>query len=411
MGHLELLVGGHVLGVGQLPVEGHDWSESFALGNQTQLAWSEVVVLAVTLHLCLLNEPQRFLEQVLNGQLHHGAPDCFSVVEYARVLLLLLCAVEEAPHEADHQVLENPLEDPPQDPVVLVLEVPGILLVGRVLQPLNFVGVELVQQRDPGEHLESVELDKLSDFLVEDLLVLTFEEAGWEDLSYELRQEIGHLSVGGFAQSIQVLENLAPLSTAKLRLFQQLCLFLLPISRQRAIFTQIVVVIELLLIVDDLDQHLDYVVFDLLAHASEAKHLLVNLVCDLLGGYFAVEHMLLEEGVLAVHMGAVEQPVAVDDILPVVLPNVVGVVVLLVLDIVLVTLDIFANDLSRSRQLLARRAIILEPQDVVLSFRILFIALVIWGCFDPLLVVKGLVQPTELVVEVNEDIGARDLDK
>ena len=118
---------------------------------------------------------------------------------------------------------------------------------------------------------------------------------------------------------------------------------------------------------------------------------MVNLVSDLLGGYFAVEHVLLEEGVLAVHMSAVEQPVAVDDILPVVLPNVVSVVVLLVLYVVLVTLDIFSNDLSRSRQLLASRAIILEPQDVVLSFRILFVALVVGGGFDPLLVVKGLI--------------------
>ena len=58
--------------------------------------------------------------------------------------------------------------------------------------------------------------------------------------------------------------------------------------------------------------------------------------------------MLLEESILTVHMGAIEQPISVDNVLPVVFTDIVRVVILLVLDVVLVALDVLSDDRSCS---------------------------------------------------------------
>ena len=121
------------------------------------------------------------------------------------------------------------------------------------------------------------------------------------------------------------------------------------------------------------------------------EHLLEDLVGDLFGRNLGIEHVLLEEGVLSVHVGAVEEPVAVDDVFPVVLPYVMSIVVFLVFYIELVTFNVFADDLASSRQLLARRTIILETQNIVFSLGILFVAFVIGSILDPFLIIKGLI--------------------
>jgi hypothetical protein len=80
----------------------------------------------MTVHLGLLDGLKSFLEQILNTQLHHHAPNVLPVVKDPGILLLLLCAVEEAPHETDHDVLKDPFEHLPDNPVVLILEIPRI---------------------------------------------------------------------------------------------------------------------------------------------------------------------------------------------------------------------------------------------------------------------------------------------
>ena len=62
--------------------------------------------------------------------------------------------------------------------------------------------------------------------------------------------------------------------------------------------------------------------------------------------------MLLEEGILAVHMRAVEEPVSVDNLVPEI-ASVVRVVVLLVLDVVLVRRNVLSWRLSLYRQRLS----------------------------------------------------------
>jgi hypothetical protein len=123
---LQLLVGGHILCVRQLSIECHDGPECLTFGNETKFARRKVVILTMTVHLGLLDGLKSFLEQILNTQLHHHAPNVLPVVKDPGILLLLLCAVEEAPHETDHDVLKDPFEHLPDNPVVLILEIPRI---------------------------------------------------------------------------------------------------------------------------------------------------------------------------------------------------------------------------------------------------------------------------------------------
>ena len=109
MGELQLLVGCHVLGVRQLSIEGHDGSKCLAFGDQTELARSEIMVLAVTVHFRFFDRFQGLFEEVFDTQLHHHAPDVLAIVEDPGVFLLLLCTVEKASHQTDHDVLEDPL--------------------------------------------------------------------------------------------------------------------------------------------------------------------------------------------------------------------------------------------------------------------------------------------------------------
>ena len=70
--------------------------------------------------------------------------------------------------------------------------------------------------------------------------------------------------------------------------------------------------------------------------------------------------MLLEECIFSVHMSAVKQPIPVDNVVPIVLSNIVSVVIFVIFDVVLVTLDVLADDLASSWQYLAGVAVILE---------------------------------------------------
>ena len=59
-------------------------------------------------------------------------------------------------------------------------------------------------------------------------------------------------------------------------------------------------------------------------------------------------------------MSAVKQPISVDNVVPIILSDVVSVVIFVIFDVVLVTLDILADNLASSWQYLAGVAVILE---------------------------------------------------
>ena len=88
------------------------------------------------------------------------------------------------------------------------------------------------------------------------------------------------------------------------------------------------------------DEHLEDVLFDGLADACEAEHLLEDLVGHLLGRNLSIEDVLLKEGILAVHMRAVEETISVHDVVEVVILHILSVVVLFILNVVLVTLHV-----------------------------------------------------------------------
>ena len=121
--------------MGQFSVECHDRTEGVSFRNQTQLSWGKVVIVTVTVHLLLLDSSEIVLEEILDGQLHDQSPDVLSIVEDARVFLLLFSAVEEASHQTDQDFFKNPLKYSPEDPEVLILKVSCILVACLELEP------------------------------------------------------------------------------------------------------------------------------------------------------------------------------------------------------------------------------------------------------------------------------------
>jgi len=79
----ELLIRGHVLGVRNLAVERHDWTERVTLGNQTQLARRKVMVVAFDIHHRLFNRLQRLFLKILDRHSHHHGPNRLTVVKNA----------------------------------------------------------------------------------------------------------------------------------------------------------------------------------------------------------------------------------------------------------------------------------------------------------------------------------------
>lgn len=397
---LELLVGRAVLRVRQLAVKRHDWPECLAFGDQAELARSEVVVLAVTVHFMLVNSLQGFLHQIFNRELHQQAPDSLAIVKDARVFLLFLGSVEVAPKKADNDVFKEPLEHAPEDKVVLVLEVLRVSVVRLVTQPRDFVQVEFIKQRDAREHFKPVEFYKLQDLLVEDLFIFAVDEVFWEHVCDPLCQKVRDIAVVRGALVIKELVHLCPVCAAEFRAGDQLLLLRLPISWHWTVFCKVIVVVELLLLLDDMVENLVDFLHDRLADTVEAEDVFGYPVDDLSLWDLAVKYVLLKECVLPIHVRAVEEAVAVDDVVPERLVDVLSVVVLLMLNVVFVRLDVFARELD-GRGIL-RVTLLVSAAGFIL-------ALLVLGATIAL--VEGLLQPAELVVEVNEDVGARDLDE
>ena len=201
---LQLLVGGHVLGVRNLPVESHDGPEGVAFWDQTQFARREIVVFTLSVHFGFLHWAQVVFLQVLDWHLHDHGPDRFSVVENARVLFLLLRAVKETPQQRDYYVFEEPFQHAPQHEFVFVTEEAGVFVLRWEFEPADLVDLETVQDGDAGEHFEAVELDELVYFLIEYFLVLALDEPLGQHVRNELTQKISHIPVFtiGFEQFV-----------------------------------------------------------------------------------------------------------------------------------------------------------------------------------------------------------------
>ena len=205
--------------------------------------------------------------------------------------------------------------------------------------------MESVEQSHFREHLKAIEFDKGKNLLVKDLFVLAGDKVAWEDLSDELSQEISHLAVLALSV-VKLCENSASCLATFGSFLEKVLLALLPIFRHRAVLAQVVIVVKLLLILDHLGHHLDQRLFDRFAHSAETQHVLDYFVRNLFSRHLRVEDVLLEEGVLSVHVSTVEKSVSIDDLVPVV-ANVLCVIILLILDVKFVTGDVLPGRLFR----------------------------------------------------------------
>lgn len=164
-----------------------------------------------------------------------------------------------------------------------------------------------------------------------------------EDLSDKLSQEISHLTVLTLS-IVKLCENSASGLATLGSFLEQVLLAILPIFRHRTVLAQVVIVVKFLLIPDNLGHHLDQRLFDGFAHSAETQHVLDYFVRHLFRWHLRVKDVLLEEGVLSVHVCAVEKSVSIDDLIPVV-ANVLSVIILLILDVELVTGDVLPGRL------------------------------------------------------------------
>ena len=172
------------------------------------------------------------------------------------------------------------------------------------------------------------------------------------------------------------------------------------------------------LVLDDRDEHVQDCSFDCLANPCETEHLLEDLVSHLLRRHLGVQNVLLEKGVLAVHVRTVEKSVAIDNIVhkACTSPNIVLVIVVFTLDIVLIAADIALFYRLSSRQRLSRSASCLKAKWAILPLSdFLNCCLVLLACSSsfllvPSILVKGLLQLSKPFIEVDIDIGPTDLD-
>jgi len=115
--------------------------------------------------------------------------------------------------------------------------------------------------------------------------------------------------------------------------------FLFPIFWKTTVFAQVVVPINFPLVLDETRDNLHYIVFERPPNSTKTEGLLKdslsNLVVRLI---FVIQNMLVEEGILTILVSTVEEPIAVDNIVPETLWLVKMEVVRARLEVVLVTL-------------------------------------------------------------------------
>jgi hypothetical protein len=143
-----------------LPIKSHDRAESLSLRHKSQLSWSEIIRLTLSVHFLLFHCFKRLFQQIFNRKSHYHRPHSLPVVKYPRIILLLLSSVEITSQQRHNQLLKHPLQNAPENPIILVSEVLDMLFVALVAEPAHFVGVEAVEELDSGEGFEAVEADE-----------------------------------------------------------------------------------------------------------------------------------------------------------------------------------------------------------------------------------------------------------
>lgn len=153
---------------------------------------------------------------------------------------------------------------------------------------------------------------------VENFLILSLHKIVRENLGHKFCQKVRNLSIGRIC-IVERLVNLAS-SQAPLGCFLQECEFLVwPVIYKWTIFGQIVIVVKLFLVQNHRSHDLIDGFLDLFPHTRKAKHILTYLVGNLSWRQLLVEHMLLKEGIFAVHMRTIEQSIPIADVLPIVI--------------------------------------------------------------------------------------------
>ena len=133
-------------------------------------------------------------------------------------------------------------------------------------------------------------------------------------------------------------------------------------------------------------QHTHHVLLDFSAHATEAKHVLINSLSNVLHRLFLVEDVLLKEGVLSIHVRAVEESITINNIIPETPANILRVVILFTLDVILVRGHVF-----------------LDPRGNHCVCTVAF-CLHLGSCLLGVLIVVEVLDATELLIQINKDI-------
>ena len=133
--------------------------------------------------------------------------------------------------------------------------------------------------------------------------------------------------------------------------------------------------------------HVGNVLLYRIAHSRKPKNLGIDVTNNLRFVSFGVEDVLLEKRIFPIHMCTVKKSVSVDDIIPKTFTNIVRVVIFFIFDVVFVGGYVF---------LFLR---------IFLFFGLPVHLFVVLGSS----VVKGRLQTTEFVIEINKDIGTTNL--
>lgn len=346
----------------------------------------------------LLHINQCLPEEIFHREAHNEVPHTLPVVEYPRVLLLLLCAVEEAAGKTYQQIFEDPLHELPEHEIVLIHCILRVCRIrGGKLEPREYLVVKLGSQGYSGERLKAVELHELEHLLAKDLPILAFEEVFGKNLSYEFCKEISYLPIFSVSSLEKLLIHLASLVWAFLSLFNKLLFSGLPSLRtlqtglgsawHGTVFVHVVPIVEGLLLLDDMVQNGENILLKFRTHAGESEYVLEQLLFHYVSRSIlaVVQDMLLEELGTAVHVRAVEHAVPVD--------------LFLTEGTSLLGLDIrigFASHLVLMG---------LNVHPLFLNLCIIYGLLLILAA----LIERGL-ESAQSVAEVAEDVGARDLD-
>ena len=125
---------------------------------------------------------------------------------------MALSCIEIASDETNEKIFKYPLEKGPPDEFVLAFEVFGILMIGIIPQPNKIIGQKLIHKSCFGEGFKSVEINKFTNFLPENLPIFTatFQEVCWENLINEIIQKLSNFKILREAMILKLRVNHGP---------------------------------------------------------------------------------------------------------------------------------------------------------------------------------------------------------